>query len=265
MTVITITSFGRFGNSIIQIINCINIALQKGYNKVVFPEHNFLSSKEIILKDVKSQITEPISGIFFSSKDILSLNCSVPCFTKKRKIALEYIIPILKVYRLDSELLSNLGDEDVICFHIRGGDIFIKSQPHPGYIQPPLWFYEKIIEQYKWKKVILVSEDNLNPVVPELLKKYPELVNWNKRTLEQDISIILNARNIAIGVGTFCTSIFLLSNTLPKIWVTDISNESILLKGIDNLNVLKCPGYIKSGEWKNTKEQREIMVSYKPE
>ena len=53
--------------------------------------------------------------------------------------------------------------------HIRGGDIFSNSA-HKLYVQPPLSYYTGIICDNKDKNIIVVSQDNKNPVVAALKK-----------------------------------------------------------------------------------------------
>ena len=69
------------------------------------------------------------------------------------------------------------------------------SNPHPNYVPPPLSYYTKEIDKYKYEKIHIICEDTINPVVNELLKLYKNRV-YEKNTLEKDIRIILGAKQI---------------------------------------------------------------------
>ena len=60
--------------------------------------------------------------------------------------------------------------KDLLYLYIRGGDIFLESCTHNirGYFQPPLCFYEKILDNFKFNKVFILSQDSLNPVIPKI-------------------------------------------------------------------------------------------------
>ena len=134
--------------------------------------------------------------------------------------------------RLDvikNEILKNLPKVKVsnkdLYIHIRGGDVFQKEATNrdycPSYAQYPLCFYNKIIDYYKFKKIFIISEDKLNPVVNKLLNKYSNVIYQNN-TLEKDISYLAHAYNIVGSVSSFITSIIKLNDNLRYFWEYDI-------------------------------------------
>lgn len=75
------------------------------------------------------------------------------------------------------QLLKNLPkivtNPNDLYIYIRGGDIFVHSKREAySYFQPPLCFYTKILDEFNFRKVFIISEDKLNPVIPKLLSKY---------------------------------------------------------------------------------------------
>ena len=66
-------------------------------------------------------------------------------------------------------------DPDDLYIHIRGGDIFNSFNPCSTYAQPPLCFYEKIINKNKFKNIYIISVDRKNVVLNALLNKYNKI------------------------------------------------------------------------------------------
>ena len=68
-----------------------------------------------------------------------------------------------------NEILSNLpnytANPNDLYIHIRSGDIFIKPCKEKSYAQPPLCFYKTIIDNNKFKRIYIISENELNPVI----------------------------------------------------------------------------------------------------
>ena len=64
--------------------------------------------------------------------------------------------PEVRIQYLKEEILRNLPviniDPDDLYIHIRGGDVF-RVAPVPMYGQPPLCFYERIMNSFKFKNI----------------------------------------------------------------------------------------------------------------
>jgi len=90
--------------------------------------------------------------------------------------------------------------------YIRGGDIFnAHYNGYKEYPQPPLCFYTTILKVFKFRKIIIISEDSLNPVIPELIHKN-SLIKYTKHNIKIDISYLINSYNIVAGKSSFLTS-----------------------------------------------------------
>ena len=98
------------------------------------------------------------------------------------------------IYRVENrfgvfkeEILRNLPsveiDQNDLYIHFRGDDVFTKSfndpEHAPAYAPYPLCFYKKIIEKNNFKKIYLISEDRLNPIIDILLNNYTNTI-YNK-------------------------------------------------------------------------------------
>ena len=139
------------------------------------------------------------------------------------------IIPEIKVEFIKNEILRNLPyvevKPDSLYIHIRGGDVFYISNPPPSYSQPPLCFYEKIINNFEFKNIYIVSLDNKNIIVNKLLNKYKRIIQ-QKRDLLYDISILSHGYNIVLSVSTFVLASIKLNDNLKNIWEFDIMRLS---------------------------------------
>lgn len=170
-------------------------------------------------------------------------------------IVQKYIKPILTF------ILNKKNDYD-LCIHIRSGDIFSRYGCHAYYVQPPLKYYHNIIEEYRDKKILIVAEDKKNPCINELLKL--DNISFQSSSVEEDIKTLVNCKNVVVGFGTFGLLIYFLSKDLKKFYIPKYSVETLLPGDYGDTNIISVdlPNYIKLGEWKNTKKQREFMLTY---
>ena len=138
------------------------------------------------------------------------------------------VMPQVRINFIKSEILNNLPnvkvEQDDLYIHIRGGDIFLPSCSKV-YAQPPLCFYEKIINQTKFKNIYIISMDNLNVVINPLKGKYKNII-LNKNNFEYDISLLVHAYNIVLAISSFSYSAIKLNDNLKNIYEYDIMKLS---------------------------------------
>jgi hypothetical protein len=159
--------------------------------------------------------------------------------------------------------------DDELVIHLRSGDIF-GSQPHPNYRQPPLSFYQSVIQFLKPRgidRVCLVYEDRGNPCIAAL-ETWLELVRLPFRsqsgTVEEDIAFLLQAKHLVFGTGTFGFGICLLAGSIETIHAFD---QWGLYENLPNINTLRLAqdidsGYIPKNGWTNSPEQRNLMLDF---
>lgn len=239
--------FGRFGNNVLQLANACSYAIT---NNCYFesPTHEFIKSFTIN-KDIRyTTILEDTFFYNFNSYD------------QRHFYINQYISPnIINIpYH---EMISS----DTIVIHIRSGDIF-NHNPHPKYIQNPLSYFEKIVNQYN--DAIILCEDFRNPVI-DILKK-------NSKThivcgpLNKTLSLMLAAQNICFsGYGTFGPVCAMLSTNVKQIHMTNIVNINNEWIFNDKINIIydyiNLDNYIQPNSWKNTNDQRQLILEYKHE
>jgi SAM-dependent methyltransferase len=243
--------FGRFGNNILQIVRCIHFAIVHNQTHIKIPYHDYLSQTDIHIdisnnKD-NSNNSMNINNIFYYLK---TFGIEEPSSATLRKYAQKYILPILKI--TPTYLPTSL------VLHCRGGDIFT-SNPHKLYVQPPLSYYEAILN--KNTSAILIYEDKSNPCVPILLENLK--VKGQSSTIDHDFSVLLGAEIIVGGFSSFLYAAYLLSTNIKCIYFPDYF-INILPKGPYDINVIsvKLPNYIEPGKWENTEKQLRQIIEY---
>jgi hypothetical protein len=243
----------RFGNNVIQLINAIRYSLDTN-DYFQSPNHHFFSNIETNI-DKKSNI-ECVRKLFYYEYKHIGFDDTSKYICKK------YLYPNLKN-------ITNLSksDNDTLHIHIRSGDVFY-NKPHKSYVQNPLYYFNQIIDKYK--NIIVISQDTSNPVIKELIKEQPKIEFKIGRSLEEDLSELLSATNICSGgVGSFVPCIALLSNKLENLYISNIQHPMFKFNFTEKyFNISETfidPNrYIKLGYWKNTHEQRKLMIEYKP-
>ena len=267
-----IIGFGRFGNSIHQLINafyfCEKYQVPKIYTRTNHPYINLKvktsQNQEIMLVQGKPGSKEVVlSGMFFDNKALnLKHSCDeyVNTFDK-------YVLPNVKLP--DSPI--KVSETDLVI-HFRSGDIFHKSTPHSLYGQPPLSFYLKVIESEKLDRCILVFEDKGNVCIGKVenfLKNVSiPFVCQSSSDVSTDISCLKKSVNLIVARGTFGNAITLLANNLKKVYFfEDLYNFQLALaRGAKVYRVYDKSKEFKNkllrNNWKNTTEQKEMMLSY---
>ena len=235
-------SYGRLGNNIQQLSNIIDIAIAYKHNiKINTKKFKFFNISEIIEYFNKYDNNNIIKGNFFDRSVLPFSNEIFNQNIEERNKILQNAFLIKNI--------NKLNENDVVI-HIRGGDLF-SSKPNAKYIPPPLSYYIKELNKRKYEKIHIICEDTKNPVVNELLKLYKNAV-YEKNDLEKDIRIILGATNIIYSIGTFIPSLMLLSNNIKYIYGKSTTNDNEELKEY----------YKNMKPWKNTKKQRDYILTY---
>ena len=104
-----------------------------------------------------------------------------------------------------------------LYINIRSRDIFIKAI-HPNCSQPPLCFYQKIINENKYNNnIFLLSNGHENPCIGVLLKLYPN-IKYIHESVYEDISVIINCYNLVLPIFTLTFTLINLNNNLNNIY-----------------------------------------------
>ena len=188
----------NFGNSLVAINNAIFYCEVIRCNKIIL---NSLNSKRRWL--LRNPIN--IEKLNITIIQDFNINCSdnnIFCFYESSWDIFfpKIIFSQLRTDLIKKEILRNLPEvnieKDSLYIHIRSGDIF-QEVPHGYYAQPPLCFYESIINNNKFSNIYIVSMDN-------------------------SISLLCHAFNLAISASSFALSAIKLNENLVNVWEFDI-------------------------------------------
>ena len=244
-------TLGRTGNSLLCIINAIHFAFSNKISKIAF--HNLkwwtdqllpgksnelinsleikisdedLSDKTVLYThDERKQILKNKCSIIWNEKKqhfeswFCGFYISVTPFDKRIYIAQKYIKPILNIKK------EKLHENDLVV-HLRSGDIMKKG--HYGYIQPPMAFYEEVINLKKWNTIYIITEHNNNPCLHVLQNKYPNVVSFvnnknrhggNANGFAHDLGYLVGCHNYVVCQSSLCPLIIQLSNTIKNVYM----------------------------------------------
>lgn len=131
-----------------------------------------------------------------------------------------------------------------------------------NYGQPPLCFYQKIINDNNFKNIYLTTNGHENPTVDKLLQLYPKLKFING-TLEDSISAIIYSYNLVMSISTFPFTLIRLNNNLRKIFVYSLYDYNFKDENFTIYRMEASQNYLNNiqGKWNNTKEQRDLMIN----
>jgi hypothetical protein len=261
----------NFGNSMININNimnycdfldCTNIYLNKNYNWYI---------KNTI-------VTEKYNISLINPSQINCNDLEVACVSIHNLFYIRpfVIFPEIKFYILRNEIKRNLPTVNIdpkdLYIHIRCGNIF--KRPHPYYSQPPLCFYQKILNNFKFRKIYLIAVSNNSPIINKLLSEYPNII-FHMNSKEVDMAYLSNAYNLISSVSTFIEANIKLNDNLKILWEYDLirSNQKILYLRYDFFYIPRK--YIiyqmkpsehyrnKMFVWRNNYQQIQLMLTEK--
>ena len=212
------------------------------------------------------------TNINFKDEKIICFN---PYYVYSQKV----IIPEIRINKLKNEIYKNLPkiniDDKDLYIHVRGGDIFkCKKCKDINYSQPPLCFYQKILNKFIFKNIYIISFDNLNPIIEPLINEFPKLIH-SHNSMQRDIVILSNAYNLVGSVSSFLTSSILMNNNLKNYFEYDnyrltekylhLHPQIYKYKIKYNVYKMNSSKYYRSRmfPWKNTKFQKNLMLNEK--
>ncbi len=267
---VEITKLGRFANSLIQVANAIEMAERMGWRYVYLRPIELLNRREPISIPNGIQVVpyecndranvKLLKGPFFATADFGKF---FDDFTvaDQRRILRATILPHL-------DLLATPRCSTELAIHIRSGDVF-SANPHPGYPQPPLAFYRKVIRQLEKEgaidRICIVYENDENPCVNGLIEHLAEVnipYRLQSGSLQDDISELLGARHVVFGLGTFGRGICYLSDQIESVfsWNTPGYRSFAHLRRL--WGGRPAMDYPIRGEWTASLKQRAQMLNY---
>ena len=261
----------KFGNSMILLNNLI------AYCEVLDIRNIYLNI-DMNWPIVEDIFSDRVNIYFVSPYQIECEDKAVLCADYKPFYYLTVVKPEIRISLFKDEVKRNLPsintDRNDLYIHIRSGDIF-KRRPNTVYAQPPLCFYQKILNNFFFKNIYIVSENRKNPIIELLTKEYHEII-FIDNYIETDAAILSNAYNIVGSMSSFLTTLVMINDNLINYW--DFDNYRLSEKylhfhhDIYNFNRRNYTLYeMKPSEdyrkemfvWRNSKRQIDLMINEK--
>lgn len=236
--------YGRSGNNFLQVINGIFYCLKHNIYSFKCIDHPLF--KQVSNVSGKNQVHESHQFLLLGNE---KLNLS-----KMKEIFRKYFKFNHKVPQLPYD----------IGIHIRSGDIFKIGNSHPKYLQPPLWFYKKIIEENVDKSIVIVFENEENPIIGKLRELYKYKVCFQSSSLVNDVVTLASCKTLVFSNGTFCIIPYVISDTIEHVLYPDYmqTDYNVWFKFNDEDEKIHLPNYIDPYSWKYSPEQKEILLNY---
>lgn len=273
---VVVSELGRFGNMVRRLANALQTTYHLGCRDLIVPR-DVIFHEEIFANTIydvgnskkvwfgvepsrqRNNINAIITHHFFTSTTEKSAET-----IQSANVAWAGLRKLLQGY----EITKNTG-ERWLTIHLRSGDVF-GSRDAKGYGQPPLAFYKLILGSDEWEGVTLVYQDTSNPVVLALgayCSSRGIKVSNQSGTIREDLGVLLSAKTLVAGRGTFIPGVAGISPYCNKVfYFEDKCNLVPKRAGIELIKVTDKDGAyrsaILSNNWFNTAEQRELMLSY---
>ena len=253
-------NIGNMGNALIILNNLINICENIRCKIVIAPGKSLdkIIKNPIFYKE-KNIIILPNLCMNKINVDIITNSKNIFYFNFKNKNKYNR----LKIIR--EEVLANIpkfkNTPYDLVINIRSRDVFF-NKINKNYGQPPLCFYQKIIDDNKFKNIYLMSNGHENPTVNKLLELYPK-IKFIHGTVEEDASVIIYSYNLVMPVSTFPFTLVRLNNNLKKIFVYSLIKYNFKDENFTVYRMEASQNYLNKiqGKWKNTKEQLDLMIN----
>lgn len=267
---ILLPNLGRFGNAVREVVSALSVARSLEIGHVFLAGDNVFASGS----DVPSPGTHATAAgpqVWIDRNPPLK-----PPFSKLIRWS-------RRDYRLDSEvrdvewesmrealsLQGKPGDSSAVTIHLRGGDVF-GTRDAKNYGQPPLSFYQKVLEHCRARQVHIVYQDERNPVLAGLISLCEEKsieYTIQSGSLTEDIETLMGAQTLVAGRGTFLPAVVGLSPHIKRVYYfQDKFTLQPPRRGFEVFRVFDSHGDYRrdvlSGNWENRPEQRTLMLSY---
>jgi hypothetical protein len=259
----------RFGNAFRQLTNLFFAAESYGVRTVEFrSRHPLFQASRLGPFTLRWQRpTLHLGGVGlegdFFYLDALGLK---PTIDDEAKIAKAYLRDLLSPSLRTPT--PRVGENDLVL-HFRAGDVFGPGFIHPLYGQPPLAYYLAAVERERPARAWLVYESRANPCVNAVearLRAAGVPVEIQSGTLEQDLSVLLSARRLVAGRGSFCDAVAALSERLERLYLFGTTNTVLRKLGIGIVRADDVPGdytsFVLSGNWAASPRQLLMMLQY---
>ena len=273
-------TFGRFGNQTVQLANALTIARSTNSCAVFCPGNEILPSFRAELQGISlntRQGTLSRVGLVRALRGLLSSlqprSHLVGNFFYTTAIAANTVTPeartasyaVIKTAMESVPSVTPLPKEHLVI-HLRGGDAF-GPHAHNEYGQPPFAFYELVLSNQLWSHVTIVSEDDVNPVFPEIVALARDRAipcSTQSGSLDEDMQVLFSATALVSSRSTFIPAVTAFSKNIDTVYVfgdDDRFRSDITIRRVVDIGG-KYWDSICRYNWRDEPWQRELMVDY---
>lgn len=256
----------NFGNQLILLNKVIFFCEILGCKRIILNKKAYWFIKNKIIDKKYKMSIEVGEEKNYRSKGILIDN------TQNLFFYFKYLRPIFRPEVIKNEILKNLPNVCVnpndLYIYIRSGDIF--EYYHRYYFQPPLCFYQNILNNFTFNNIYIISEKRNNPVIDKLFLQFQK-VSYKINIMKYDIAYIINAYNLVGAYSTFLNYIIKYNDNLKYFWYFnfDTSIDYSIFFGfkfyhnVTKYRMNESDYYNIMRNCSNLEEQKQIMLKYK--
>jgi hypothetical protein len=272
---IYVTELGMFGNMSRRIANSLAVADSLGLAAVIVPRPVIFHGG-IFAENIHASLTGP--SLYFghapgAAKNPIDVLLTHDLFSD---FGLEKSAPhsVDRAWDMARSSLavtpaSTTDQTPHLTIHVRGGDVFGPRKPK-AYGQPPLAFYELILNAKRWAGVTVVHQDLLNPVIPGILALCKTLgidAVSQSGTIQEDLAVLLGATHLVAGRGTFAPAVAGLAKDCHEVFYFE--DKCTMVPPRSDVHFVRVvdrdKGFtsaVLSRNWQNTPEQTALMLDY---
>ena len=198
--------YGRLGNNISQLMKVISYSLSFAVPEKIDLRYLKQYQREL-LKNCPDYLfnnnTVQIKGNFWD-KNI--------DYSKFKKI-IDILTSIINITMDD-----NIDVDKILVIHIRGGDSLTANCLNWKHV--PYYVYKDVIDNSKYEKILIVSEDKRNPTVNKLLMSYSNSI-FHSTSATNDFRILANARHLIDSESSYTSSAIVVNKHLKTLYTSD--------------------------------------------
>lgn len=269
-----VLDLGRFGNAVSRISKACAVAFEHEWTGLVVPQAgHFPAYKHLISSNAVGREGFNISF----GHDRWSWD-EVPRYLVRREFYFAHADPDQRIQITVRDLVRDVFpglappeplDPSHLVIHVRSGDIYFR-EGLGNWGQPPFAFYEAVLASAEWTQVTVVCEDAISPVIEpirDLCQALEMHYQFQSSSLEDDLYILTSARSLVVGRGTFAPAVVILNPHLDTVFFfEDRFSSNFLLAQTKVVRITDSVGEytasVLQGNWANSEEQREMMLSY---
>lgn len=253
----------RFGNSMHRLVNAYKLACALKVDMIFLPEWGFLK-EEFTVGEVRftqghpSAVGNTLWGSFQKNSRIAHISAAIDDSEVVKEISRSFSFTKFDVAESQNSL----------TIHIRSGDVFEGNRSR-NYGQPPLAFYKRVIADRAWDCVVLVFENESNPVIGALqrwLRKRQTQTVIVRSGVLSALAAVWQAKTLVASNGSFLEAIIASSPNLEEVHtfggrsISRIAGLNPAVRLRVRIDLLELYERLVMFNWRDRVWQRKLML-----